>query len=325
MIRAAQRLCLVERLPAVRGEYVEAVPLSDFTWLRVGGAAEVVFRPSDEVDLIDFLKRRPRDIPVTVIGVGSNILVRDGGIPGVVIRLGRAFSQIEIDGVNVRVGAGAPDVGVAMACAASGVSGLEFLRGIPGTIGGALRMNAGAYGSEVRDVLVQAMAIDPTGRVHVLNPDDFGFSYRHCTVPEDWIFTGAVLRGAAGDPNEISKRMKEIADSRLGSQPVRSRTGGSTFKNPAAEVSGGLKAWQLIDAAGCRGLRHGGAQMSEHHCNFLINTGDATASDLETLGEEVRRRVLAATGVALQWEVRIIGLGNDPASQSQRQAPGDGK
>lgn len=307
MMAAGQITGLIDRLSPVQGDYVENASLADVTWFRVGGTAEIMFRPLDEADLIHFLKHRPRDVPILVIGVGSNVLIRDGGIPGVVIRLGRGFGEIEIHETEVRVGAGAPDVGVALACAASGVGGLEFLRGVPGTIGGALRMNAGAYGSEIADVLVRATAVGPDGEVHVLEASDMGLSYRHCAVPEDWIFTRAVLRGVAGERNEIQSRMKDISDNRLDSQPVRTRTGGSTFKNPAPDVADGAKAWELIEAAGCRGLRRGGAEVSRQHCNFLINTGDATAADLEGLGEEVRRRVREKTGVELEWEIRILG------------------
>jgi len=318
---ALHAVSLIDRLPPVRGDYATGVRLAEATWFRVGGPAEVLFRPRDEADLIAFLKGRPADVPVTVIGIGSNILVRDGGIDGVVIRLGHGFGRIEIEEVEVRVGAGAPDVGVALACAASGVAGLEFLRGIPGTIGGALRMNAGAYGREIKDVLVRATAIDAQGRIHVLEPDELGLSYRHSEVPDDWIFTSAVLRGKPGNREEIAETMKRVADARLETQPVRTRTGGSTFKNPPPEISGGRKAWELIDAAGCRGLTLGGARVSEQHCNFLINTGTATAADLENLGEEVRRRVREATGVLLEWEIRILGR---PGPGTARRRTGQG-
>lgn len=294
---------LIDRLPAVRGRLSEAIALAPVTWFRVGGPAEVMFRPADSDDLAAFIAEKPADVAVTVLGVGSNLLVRDGGVPGVVVRLGRGFAGIAVDGETITVGAGALDGNVARVAQDAGLTGLEFLSGIPGTIGGALRMNAGAYGSEIRDILVSATALDGEGSERRLLPAELGFGYRHCTIAEDWIFTGAVLRGQRGDAGEIARRMAEIRTARESTQPVRSRTGGSTFANPPA-----AKAWELIDRAGCRGLVVGGAQVSEQHCNFLINRGDATAADLEMLGEEVRRRVLAATGVTLEWEIRRIGV-----------------
>jgi UDP-N-acetylmuramate dehydrogenase len=240
---------------------------------------------------------------VTLIGVGSNLLVRDGGVPGVVIRLGREFALVEADGTTVSAGAAALDINVARTALEAGLAGLEFLTGVPGTVGGALRMNAGAYGRETRDILLRARAVDPDGRLHELDNAAMGFDYRHCGVPEDWIFTGADFTGEPGDAAEIAGRMTDIGASRAGSQPVRSRTGGSTFRNPP-----GAKAWQLIDTAGCRGLTVGGAMVSEQHCNFLINTGDATATDIEALGEEIRRRVNETHGVDLQWEIRRVGV-----------------
>lgn len=294
---------LMARLPPVRGRLSAETIMADVTWFRVGGAAEVMFRPADRDDLVAFLKAKPADVPVTVLGVGSNTLVRDGGIPGVVIRLGRGFVDIEADGTDLIAGAGAPDVNVAMSAQRAGIGGLEFLRGIPGTIGGGLRMNAGAYGREFRDVLVWAEAVDPAGNLHRLSPPEMQFGYRHCGIPEDWIFTATRLKGEAGDRAGIQARMDEIQAAREHSQPIRSRTGGSTFANPE-----GHKAWQLIDAAGCRGLVVGDAQVSEQHCNFLINRGNATAADLEVLGETVRERVKASSGIALRWEIRRIGL-----------------
>lgn len=294
---------LIDRLPAVRGRYAADVPLAPITWFRVGGPAEVVFRPADEEDIALFLAARPADVPVTVIGVASNLLVRDGGVPGVVIRLGRGFARIAIAGALVTAGAGCLDLNVARSARDQGVAGLEFLSGIPGTIGGALRMNAGAYGREMQDVVVTARALDPAGGAHVLGPADLGFGYRHCGVAGDWIFTEAILQGEPGDPLRIGRRIEEIRAAREASQPIRARTGGSTFANPP-----GSKAWELIDRAGCRGLARGGARVSEQHCNFLINTGTATAADLEALGEEVRARVLDATGVDLRWEIRRIGV-----------------
>lgn len=299
----ATRTELIDRLPAVRGRYTAGAALAKITWFRVGGPAEAMFRPADRDDLMAFLRARPRDVPITVIGVASNLLVRDGGVRGVVIRLGRGFAGIAAEDCDIVCGAAALDINVATAARLAGIGGLEFLSGVPGTIGGGLRMNAGAYGREIKDVLVSAEALDPEGRPHALAPDDMGFDYRHCAVPEDWIFTGARLRGHRDEPEAIARRMAEVQDSRTTSQPVRTRTGGSTFKNPP-----GAKAWQLIDRAGCRGLTHGGAMVSEQHCNFLINTGDATAADLEALGEEVRRRVYETCGVELEWEIRRIGL-----------------
>jgi UDP-N-acetylmuramate dehydrogenase len=266
-----------------------------------------MFRPADRADLMAFLRDKPDDVPVTVIGVGSNLLVRDGGVPGVVVRLGRGFVDIEAEGQDIVCGAGALDVHVATVARNHGIAGLEFLSGIPGTIGGALRMNAGAYGRETKDVLVEATAIDPHGTEHTLKPDDLGMAYRRSSLPCDWIFVGARLRGAPGDPGEIGQRMTEIQAARSGSQPIRSRTGGSTFKNPP-----GHKAWELIDKAGCRGLRRGAAMVSEQHCNFLINTGGASATDLEFLGEEIRTRVYQASGIRLEWEIRRIGLPDVP-------------
>ncbi|HWA43407.1 MAG TPA: UDP-N-acetylmuramate dehydrogenase [Hypericibacter adhaerens] len=294
-------------LPPVRGRLTADAPLAGITWFRVGGTAEIMFRPADRDDLAAFLAGKPQGLPVTVIGVGSNLLVRDGGVPGVVIRLGREFARIETEDDRIRAGAGALDLNVAIAARDAGLAGLEFLSGIPGTIGGALRMNGGAYGREMTDVVIEGEALDGGGGLHRLAHRDFGFSYRHCDLPEDWIFTGALLQGRRDEPAAIQARMAEIQKTREESQPIRTRTGGSTFANPAGPEARGRKAWQLIDEAGCRGLRIGGAQVSERHCNFLINTGDATAADIETLGEDVRRRVKEKTGVTLEWEIRRIG------------------
>ncbi len=290
------------RLPPVRGRLAANAPIGPMTWFRVGGPAEVLFRPADEADLADFLKALPADIPVTVIGVGSNLLVRDGGIPGVTVRLGRGFVAVAAEGEEMRAGAGVLDLNVALTAAQAGIAGLEFLSGVPGTIGGGLRMNAGAYGSEIKDVLVEASAVDRNGTIHRVTADELGLSYRHSDAPDDWIFTGARLRGQRGEPAAIAARMDEIKAAREASQPIRARTGGSTFANPPGD-----SAWRLIDAAGCRGLRRGGAMVSEKHTNFLINTGTATAADIEGLGEEVRRRVPAQFGVVLEWEIRRIG------------------
>ena len=294
---------LVERLPAVRGRYSEGAPLSRVTWFRVGGPAEVVFRPADGEDLAAFLAAKPADVPLTVVGVGSNLLVRDGGVPGVVVRLGRGFAGVATLGTEVHAGAVALDGNVAAVAAEAAIGGLEFLSGIPGTIGGALRMNAGAFGSEMKDVVSAARAVDASGTVHDLEPLDLGFAYRHCAVPADWIFVSAVLIGYPGVRSEIARRMEDIQVARQATQPQGLPTGGSTFANPP-----GHKAWQLIDAAGCRGLRRGGAMVSEKHCNFLVNTGSASAADLEGLGEEVRGRVFETSGVDLQWEIRRIGV-----------------
>jgi UDP-N-acetylmuramate dehydrogenase len=293
---------LIDRLPKVRGRLAADVPLAPVTWFRVGGAAEVMFRPADEADLAEFLAGTPRDVPVTVLGVASNLLVRDGGIPGVVIRLGRGFVAVTTEGTSVHAGAGALDLNVAMVARDAGIAGLEFLSGIPGTIGGALRMNAGAYGSEVSHVLRRAVALDRTGERHDVEAAALGLAYRHSDAPPDWIFIGAEFAGAPGESGAIGRRMAEIQASREASQPIRARTGGSTFANPP-----GHKAWELIDRAGCRGLVRGGAQVSEKHANFLINNGNATAADLEGLGEEVRRRVFATTGITLEWEIKRLG------------------
>ncbi|HEX6842423.1 MAG TPA: UDP-N-acetylmuramate dehydrogenase [Stellaceae bacterium] len=301
---AAQRPSerLIERLPPVRGRLTENVPLAPITWFRAGGAAEVMFRPADVDDLASFLARKPADVPVTVIGVASNLLVRDGGIDGVVVRLGRGFVDVRIDGTTVTAGAGALDLNVALACREAGVAGLEFMSGIPGTVGGGLRMNAGAYGREFKDVLRQAVALDAAGNKHVLPLAALGLSYRHSAIAEDWIFVEATFAGEAGDSAAIARRMSEIQAARESSQPIRARTGGSTFANPPSH-----KAWELIDRAGCRGLVRGGAMISEKHANFLINTGSATAADIEGLGEEVRRRVRERSGITLEWEIRRIG------------------
>ena len=295
---------LLARLPQVRGRLQPQFALRDLTWFRVGGPAEVLFTPADADDLSGFLGELEADIPVTVIGVGSNLLVRDGGIPGVVIRLGRGFAGFSVvDETRVLAGAAVPDVKVARAALDAGLSGLTFFRGIPGTVGGALRMNGGAYGRETKDVLVEARAVDRAGTVHVLSVEDMAYTYRHCGAPDDYIFVEALFQGEHGDPEIIAAEMKAITEARESTQPVRSRTGGSTFKNPPEG-----KAWELIDAAGMRGFSVGAAMVSEKHCNFLINTGGATARDLETLGDTVRARVLEHSGVALDWEIRRIGV-----------------
>ena len=291
------------RMPKLRGRLLANQSLAELTWFRVGGPAQVLFMPDDEDDLAYFFANLPPDIRVTVVGLGSNLIVRDGGVAGAAIRLGRGFGEIVVDELNVRVGAAVPDVKVARAAQEAGLSGLSFLRGIPGSIGGALRMNGGAYGREVKDALTEARAVDRSGEVHRLSNADMGFSYRHCGIPEDYVFTQALFRADRGDPAVIAAEMDKITEAREATQPVRSRTGGSTFKNPP-----GQKAWQLIDATGCRGLRIGDAQVSELHCNFLINLGKATAADIETLGETVRQRVKESSGVELEWEIKRIGV-----------------
>lgn len=295
---------LKARAPDLRGRITANAAIAEATWFRVGGPAQVLFSPADEDDLAYFLTNLPAEVPVTVIGLGSNLIVRDGGVAGVVVRLGgRAFNAIEVMAdLRIVAGAAAPDQFVAKAAAAAGVDGLAFLRGVPGAIGGALRMNAGAHGGEIRDVLVEARGVDRSGAIRVFANADMGYSYRHSSAPEDVIFTRATLQGRSGDPGAILAEMERITRAREASQPIREKTGGSTFKNPA-----GGKAWELIDKAGCRGLVLGDAQVSPMHCNFLINRGSATAADIETLGEEVRRRVRETSGVTLEWEIKRIG------------------
>jgi UDP-N-acetylmuramate dehydrogenase len=294
---------LSAHLSALRGRLMADEPLAPLTWFRVGGPAQALFVPENEADLAYFLANLPQDIPVTTIGLGSNLIVRDGGVPGVVIRLGRGFSEVKLEsGHRIRAGAAVPDVKVARAAQEAGIADLSFMRGIPGGIGGALRMNGGAYGRETKNVLIEARAVDRHGRVHVLGNADMQYSYRHCGAPEDLIFTQAMFQGTPGDAATIAAEMNSITEAREATQPIKSRTGGSTFKNPP-----GRKAWQLIDAAGCRGLAVGDAQVSELHCNFLINRGKATAADIETLGETVRARVKDTSGVELEWEIKRIG------------------
>src|SRR6266446_9087280 len=291
---------LKAQMSQLRGRLVPNQPLAELTWFRVGGPAQLLFMPEDEQDLSYFLAHLPAEIPVTVIGLGSNLIVRDGGVPGVVIRLGRGFSNVAAEpGARVRAGAAVPDVKVARAAQDAAIAGLAFLRGIPGAIGGALRMNGGAYGRETKDVLVAARAVDPHGKIHVLRNAAMDFRYRHCGAPDEFIFTQALFQGEAGEPAKIAAEMNEITEAREATQPIRSRTGGSTFKNPP-----GAKAWQLIDAAGCRGLTLGDAQVSELHCNFLVNRGNASAADIEALGELVRRRVKETSGIDLEWEIK---------------------
>ena len=306
---------LMARLPSVRGRLEPMRVLADLTWLRVGGPAEVLFAPADMEDLAAFLASTPADIPVTPLGVGSNVIVRDGGVPGVVVRLGRGFNAIEVDAEKalLHAGAAALDSRVAEAAADAGVAGLEFLRGVPGAIGGALRMNAGAYGRYLADIMVAATAVTRTGDIITLAPEQMGFGYRHSEL-RDLVYVHATLQGWPEPPDGIQSRMAALMEKRAAAQPVKDRTAGSTFRNPSGASSTGaagepmeMKAWSLIDAAGGRGLRRGGAVMNEKHANFLTNAGGATASDLEDLGEEVRRLVKAASGVDLSWEIERIG------------------
>ena len=293
---------LKAHMPELRGRLLANQPLGEFTWFRVGGPAQAFFMPDDENDLAYFLRNLSTEIPVTVIGAGSNLIVRDAGVPGVVIRLGRSFNDVNIVDHHVTAGTAMLDVMVARAAQAAGVSGLAFLSGIPGTIGGALRMNGGAYGGETKDVLLETRGIDRQGNARKFSNGEMGFSYRHCGVPEDVIFTAAVLQGRAGEPEQIAAEMAAIKKKREASQP-RNRTGGSTFKNPP-----GHSAWKLVDEAGCRGLTIGGAQVSELHSNFLINLGSASAADIETLGETIREKVKANSGIDLEWEIKRVGV-----------------
>jgi UDP-N-acetylmuramate dehydrogenase len=290
-------------MPNLRGRLAANVPMADLTWFRTGGPAQVLFAPADEEDLAYFLNRLDASLPILPVGVGSNLLVRDGGIAGVVIRLGRSLHEIRVDGSQIAAGAAVLDVKLALAAAEAGVAGLAFYRGIPGAIGGALRMNGGAYGSETKDVLVSCRGVDRSGKLRAFTNEEMGFSYRHCGVASDVIFTSALFAGQPGDPAVIKAEMAEITEARQASQPVTSRTGGSTFKNPP-----GFKAWQLIEQAGCRGLVIGDAQVSELHCNFLINRGAASAANIEDLGEEVRRRVFETSGISLEWEIERVGI-----------------
>ena len=302
-VAATRADSVLARLPKVRGPYQRGALLKDLTWFRAGGPADVLFLPADIDDLATFLKGVPGDVPLTIVGVGSNLLVRDGGIAGVVIRLGRGFMHVTADPMDrVRAGAAALDVAVAKGALDAGLAGLEFMRGIPGTVGGGLRMNAGAYGREFKDVLVEAVALNRSGERIKLTNGQMGFTYRHAAAPEDLIFVEAVFQAVPGERAAIEARMNEITEARSATQPIKSRTGGSTFKNPP-----GHKAWQLIDKAGCRGLRRGDAEVSTLHCNFLINHGEATGDQIEALGEEVRAKVKAETGVELDWEIKRIG------------------
>lgn len=292
----------------ISGEVTADAPLAKLVWFKSGGAADWLFEPSDLADLRNFLERLSTSMPVMALGLGSNLIVRDGGVPGVVVRLGKPFSTCEVAGENeVTCGAGAPGILAASTARDAGISGLEFLRGIPGTVGGFVRMNGGAYGREVADILIDCEVILPGGNLVTLPVDDLDYSYRHSRLPDGAIVVSARFRGAPGDPDAIGAEMDRIAEARENSQPVRTKTGGSTFKNPPPQAAGGAKAWELVDAAGCRGLTHGGAMVSEKHTNFLINTGRATSTDIEELGEMVRRKVYADSGITLEWEIERVG------------------
>lgn len=300
-------------LPAVRGRYTENASIGAQGWFKCGGSAAVQFKPADIFDLQEFLKNCPPGIPVRAFGALSNTIIRDGGLDGVVVRLGREFSEISVFEDVVGCGALALDANVAQVAADAGLAGLEFFSGIPGTVGGALRMNAGCYGRETKDVLIVCEALDRQGNSIVMKPEDMNMTYRHIDVPDDYIFVCASFRGTPDDPAAVAERMREIKQRREASQPIREKTGGSTFANPSAEdlekagLNPDTKVWQLIDSVGGRGLMVGGAQMSEKHCNFMINTGTATATDLENLGEELRKRVLETHGITLRWEIKRIG------------------
>jgi UDP-N-acetylmuramate dehydrogenase len=297
------RAALKARMPELRGGLEANAPLAPLCWFKTGGPAQILFKPADEADLAMFLQYLDPTLPVLVIGLGSNLLVRDGGVAGVVIRLGAAFQDVALAGTRLTAGAGTPNVKLASTAAKAGLAGLSFYRGIPGSIGGALRMNAGAYGAETKDVLASCRGVLRDGRIVTFSTVDMGFSYRHSAAPDGLVFTQAVFEGRPGDAAAIQAEMGEITRARSATQPVNTRTGGSTFKNPP-----GHKAWQLIDAAGCRGLVVGDAQVSELHCNFLINRGAAKAADIETLGETVRARVAAHSGIMLAWEIMRVGV-----------------
>jgi UDP-N-acetylmuramate dehydrogenase len=293
----------VDTLPKVRGKLTPDAPLAPLVWFKSGGNAQWLFEPADADDLAEFLRDLDPDVPVMALGLGSNMIVRDGGVAGVVVRLGKTFAKIEpVDETGLRCGGGASGILVSSTARDAGIAGLEFLRGIPGTVGGFVRMNGGAYGREVKDILVSATLVLRSGDVDEWPLPKLGYSYRHSELPEGAVVVGATFRGQPGDAAEIGAEMERIAAAREETQPIRSRTGGSTFKNPD-----GHKAWALIDAAGCRGMTLGGAQVSEKHCNFLLNLGTATSADIEALGEEVRRRVRAKTNIALEWEIQRIG------------------
>ncbi|WP_121052502.1 UDP-N-acetylmuramate dehydrogenase [Sphingosinicella microcystinivorans] len=291
-------------IPAAAGRLTPDAPLAPLVWFKSGGKAEWLFEPKDADDLSAFLAALEPDVPVMALGLGSNLIVRDGGVPGVVVRLGKAFSTVErLDGVTLRCGGGASGILVSSTARDAGIGGMEFLRSIPGTVGGFVRMNGGAYGRETADILVECEVVLRSGERKVLTRDDLGYTYRHSALPEGAVVIAATFRGEPADPAAISAEMDRIAEAREASQPLRTKTGGSTFKNPPGD-----KAWRLVDAAGCRGLMRGGAQVSEKHCNFLINTGSATSDDIEALGEDVRRRVRESQGIELEWEIQRVGV-----------------
>lgn len=292
-----------DKLPEVEGRYSFDAEIGKQVWFRVGGAAELLFKPKSIEDLQNFMKHRPQGVPITILGAGSNVLIRDGGLPGIVIKLGRGFSEVVVDGDEVEAGAGCLDRTVALTCQEAGIGALEFLVGIPGVIGGAVKMNAGAYGGEIKDYLLWAEVVDGNGDLHRLTPEDLGFEYRRSNLADDAIVTKVRLKGQQKPVEEVTEAINRNLKAREDTQPVRGRTGGSTFKNPADR-----KAWELIDHAGCRGLKVGDAQVSEKHCNFLLNLGDAKAHDLEELGEQVRQKVLDDSGVRLDWEIKRLGL-----------------
>ena len=292
-----------EKLPDVRGKLTQDAPLAKLVWFKAGGAADWLFEPADVDDLCAFMRDLDPSVPIMPLGLGSNLIVRDGGVPGVTIRLGKSFAKIEAeDDHTLRCGAGAHGVLIASTARDNGIAGLEFLRGIPGTLGGFVRMNGGAYGRETADVLVECDVVLRDGSLKTLPVADLGYTYRHSELPQGAVVVGARLKGEPGDPAEIGAEMERIAQAREDSQPVRTKTGGSTFKNPPGE-----KAWQLVDAAGCRGMMRGHAQVSEKHTNFLINTGTATSADIEQLGEDVRAKVKAGSGIELEWEIQRVG------------------
>ncbi|MDX3885005.1 MAG: UDP-N-acetylmuramate dehydrogenase [Sphingomonas sp.] len=291
-------------MPAVRGRLTADAPLAPLVWFKAGGDAQWLFEPADADDLAAFLRDLDPAVPVMGLGLGSNMIVRDGGVPGVVVRLGKAFAKVDrVDATTLRCGGGASGILVSSSARDAGIGGIEFLRSIPGTVGGFVRMNGGAYGREVKDILVECEVVLRSGERKTLALADLGYTYRHSDLPEGAIVVSATFRGQPADPDAIQREMDRIAAEREASQPLRSKTGGSTFKNPP-----GHKAWALVDAAGCRGLRRGDAQVSEKHCNFLLNLGEATSADIEGLGEEVREKVKAHSGIALEWEIQRVGM-----------------
>ena len=297
-----------QSLPSVQGKLTANAPLAPLVWFKSGGTAQWLFEPRDLADLQRFLRDLDPAVPVMALGLGSNMIVRDGGVPGVVVRLGKAFAGVSKAGdLTLECGGGASGILVSSTARDHGIAGVEFLRSIPGTVGGFVRMNGGAYGGEVKDILVDCDVVLRSGELVTLQNADLGYTYRHSELPEGAIVVSARFKGRAGEPEAIQAEMDRISASREASQPLRSKTGGSTFKNPAPEISGGHKAWELVDKAGCRGLQLGGAQVSEKHTNFLINTGQATSADIEALGEEVRRRVKEYSGVELEWEIQRVG------------------